>query len=432
MIWLYRLLFPLIVLAMAPHYLWRMRRRGGYAKRFAQRFGAHQVPARSRKARRIWLQAVSVGEIHAVGPVVNALARDGVEIYLTTTTSTGYRLATERYSGRTLGIGYFPLDWWPFSSWAWRRIAPDVAVLMEGERWPEHVRQARIRGVPVININARLSDRTFARLSTWGKRLPSLTRLLLGGVTRTLPCSARDEERFRQLGVDPRSLTTTGNLKLDVPLPPLDQAERARLRKGLGLPEGPILVGASTWPGEEEALLGVLRAVREAGIGCTLLIVPRHAERRFGIEKLLKASGLRFHFRSKGPAPGEVDVAVGDTTGELRKWVQLADLVFVGKSLPPHTEGQTPVEAAAAGKPLLFGPGMSNFADIAKDLLARGAARRVQTPKELEAAAKELLGDPERCRALAAAGAAWRAENGGAAARTVEVIRECLARAGRR
>jgi len=137
---------------------------------------------------------------------------------------------------------------------------------------------------------------------------------------------------------------------------------------------------------------------------------------------------VRFHFRSRGAAAGEVDVAVADTTGELRKFTQLADLVFVGKSLPPHTEGQTPVEAAALEKPILFGPGMGNFAAIAHDLLDRGAARQVVDPAALGREVEDLLRDPTRRAQLARAAAAWRRDNAGAVARTLAVIREELAR----
>ena len=432
MIWLYRLLFLPVLLVMSPRYLWRMRRRGGYGRRFCDRFGSlprplHKAPG----ARRVWLQAVSVGEIQAIGPLLEALARDGTQVYLTTTTSTGYCLARERYSSLVAGLGYFPLDWWLFSARAWRRIGPDLAILMEGERWPEHIRQARLRGVPVVNINARLSDRTYSRL-VWCRRVaPASLRLFLGDLKQVLACSGHDEERFRHLGVPAGRLSVTGNMKLDVPLPLLSDEERTRLRRELGLPEGLVLVGASTWPGEEAALVDALKAVLAAGLRCALLLVPRHAERREAIEGELRACGLSHHFRSRGAAPGEVDIAVADTTGELRKLVQLADLVFVGKSLPPHTEGQTPVEAAMAGKPVLFGPGMGNFAAIAADLLARGAARRVGDPAELCSAVRELLADVARRAELAEAAAAWHRENGGAVERTLAAVRDEISRSGR-
>ncbi|MEY4938422.1 MAG: hypothetical protein RIQ93_157 [Verrucomicrobiota bacterium] len=429
MLWLYRLLFVPGALALAPFYLWRMRRRGGYRAKFGQRFGGHPaLPKTPQKVRRVWLQAVSVGEVLAIGPLLEGFHRDGVQVYLTTTTSTGYRLAFDRYSGLTVGVGYFPLDAWPCSACAWRRIDPDLAILTEGERWPEHLAQAKARGVPVICINARVSDRSFARLRALGP----LARLTLRGIDRFLPASVQDETRLRELGVDPGRMRVTGNIKLDVHITPLAPEARRQLLQELGLSAELVILGSSTWPGEEAALLQALALARHAGLRCSLLLVPRHAERRTELERLLRSSGWTYHFRSQGPAAGEVDVAVGDTTGELRNFTQLADIVFVGKSLPPHHEGQTPVEAAALQKPILFGPAMSNFLLLSRDLVARGAAVQIESAAALAGEVEALLRDDSRRQALAAAAGIWRRENIGAVARTLDVIREELGRSAHR
>ena len=425
--WLYRLLFAPALLVIAPWYLLRMCRRGGYRADFGHRFGGHpRLPQQTPARRRVWLQAVSVGEMLAIGPILEALQRDGAEVYLTTTTSTGQRLAHERYAGLTTGIGYFPIDWWLFSMRAWRRINPDLVILTEGERWPEHLRQAASRHVPVLCINARMSDRSFARL----RRFRPLARLLLAGVTRFLPASRQDEARLLELGVPHERILTTGNIKLDVRIPALSTGELTQLRQELGLPDGLIVVGSSTWPGEEAALLAACQRARQRGLPCSLLLVPRHAERRAEIERLLTAAGVPFHFRSRGAARGEVEVAVADTTGELRRLTQLADLVFVGKSLAPHTEGQTPVEAAALGRSILLGLGMSNFRAIADDLVARGAAQLVTDPAGLADAIEDLLRNPDRRESMARAAATWHRDNTGAIERTVAVIREEIARLG--
>lgn len=426
MIFVYRLLFIPALLLASPYYLWRMRRRGGYADGFRHRFGeAPALPAKRPGVRRVWLQAVSVGEMLAIGPLLEALRGDPhTEVYLTTTTSTGCQLAREKYAALVCGIGYFPLDWWGFSARAWRKIEPDLCVLMEGERWPEHVRQAHRRRVPVLAVNARLSDRTFRRSLRFRPVILALSR----GITRFLCAAKRDEQRFKSLGFPPERLEVTGNLKLDVNIPLLDDGARARLRNELGLPaDGMVLLGSSTWAGEETALLTALKSARERGLKVSLLLVPRHAERREELRALLEKSGLKFHFRSAGPASGTVDAAIGDTTGELRNFTQLADLAFTGKSLAPHDGGQTPVEAAILGVPVLHGPRMTNFRDIIRSLTEAGAVRRVETHSELIAAAVELLADAAQRAKLAEAARAWSAAHRGATGRTLAVIRTQLA-----
>ena len=427
MIWLYRFLFPPAMVLASPYYLLRMRRRGGYEDNFQQRFGVTPpLPAKRAGVRRVWLQAVSVGEMLAIAPLLEGLRADPtVEVYLTTTTSTGYALARERYSALTVGIGYFPLDWWPFSRRAWQRIAPDLVLLTEGERWPEHIRQAETRGVPVLAVNARLSDRSFRRMF----KLRAFAAPLFRGITQVLACSEHDAGRFRAIGLAPDGITVTGNIKLDVSIPLLAQADKTALRRELGFGDEPVLLGSSTWPGEEAALLEVFKSLRAEGRVVRLLLVPRHAERRVEIESLLQASGFTYHFRSRGPTPAgaTVEVAVGDTTGELRKFTQLAELVFVGKSLPPHHEGQTPVEAAALGKPVVFGPELSNFRVIARDMRAAGAARSVVDAGELLTTVQALWSDVPARAAMAKAAQAWRVANQGAVARTLAVIRTTLA-----
>ena len=423
MIWLYRLLFAPALLFLAPGYVLRMRRRGGYGEDFRQRFGAHPDLPRNEHRRRVWIQAVSVGEMLAIGPLLRELKKDGVEVYLTTTTSTGRRIAIERHSGLTAHLGYFPLDWQPFSARAWERIKPDLMILTEGERWPEHLRQAALRGVPVISLNSRLSDRTFRRLSLLGRG----AKLCLEGISLHLAASRQDAERLAALGVAPERIKTVGNLKLDVTIEPLSPADAATLRSELGLLPGIVLLGSSTWPGEEAALLRAWRTARSAGNAGSLLLVPRHEERRAEIESLLRDSGATYHFRSRGPAATPVEVSVADTTGELRRLTQLADLVVVGKSLPPHTEGQSPVEAAALGKPILFGPGMANFRTIAAELLASGAAREFADANQLSGAFSSLLTDEGAAKALASQAATWHRAKQGSLGRSLIEIRRFLA-----
>jgi 3-deoxy-D-manno-octulosonic-acid transferase len=403
-----------------------MIRRGGYGTNFSQRFGAlPRLDEKRKDVKRVWIQAVSVGEVLAVGPLLAALKQAGMEIYLTTTTSTGYRMALDRYTHLVIGIGYFPIDFWFFTSRSWRGISPDMVVLTEGERWPEHIHQAKVRGIPLICVNARMSDRGFRRM----KLVPHMVRRLFDGISLFLPSSQQDGERLIELGFLPERIQVTGNIKLDINIPELDAQERAKLRKNLGLPEsGFLLVGASTWTGEENSLLGALRSLRKEGIAASLLLVPRHAERRIELAALLRDSEFKHHFRSKGMAASEVDVAVGDTTGELRNLLQLADLVFVGKSLAPHHEGQTPVEAACLGKPVIFGPEMSNFRQISAELIKCGAARSVKNASDMVDAVVELAKDSVQRERMSASAKAWHKANRGALDRTIQALNKAMAR----
>jgi 3-deoxy-D-manno-octulosonic-acid transferase len=423
MLWVYRILFlPLLLLA-SPYYLWRMVRRGGYGAGFSQRLGF--LPALPAHPKRVWIQAVSVGEIEAIGPLLKELRASGeVELVLTTTTSTGYRLARERYGDVCAFIGIFPVDFWPCSALAYRRLRPTAIVLTEGELWPEHLGQARARGLPTLLINARLSDRSFARHQTFN----AASRGLLAGFTWIGAGSEEDARRLMSLGAEPAQVDVTGNLKFDVASDgPLSTGERLVLRHALGFDgreRSLVLLGSSTWEGEEALLLDVVQALRQEGIDARLLLAPRHAERRDAVVRLLAASGLPFHQRStQGPtAPVGTVIHFADTTGELRQLTRAADLAFTGKSLAPHDGGQTPVECAAAGVPVVYGPRMTNFKAICQGLEQVGAARKAGDAAGVRAALLALARDPASRARMGQAGQAWHASNRGASRRTAQAI----------
>ena len=420
MTWVYRILFPTLLVLALPYYLWRMLRRGGYARDFSHRLGLFPdlgpVPG---GRRRFWIQAVSVGEIQAIGPLLRRLkSAGGVEIVLTTTTSTGYRIAKELHAKEVDRIGIFPADLWPCSALAWSRIRPDVAVLVEGELWPEHLAQARSRGVPAVLINGRLSDRSFAR----HLRLRPLSRRLFSRFTAILAGSEEDARRFRELGLTP---ITTGNLKFDVapPAPP-EPGAAALLRESLGFGGCDcVVLGSSTWPGEETVLLRTVGALRRSGVDVRLLLVPRHAERRTEVSREVEASGLKWHLRSSGaPAPAGTVVHVADTTGELRALTAAADVAFCGKSLPPHEGGQTPVEAAAAGLAIVYGPRMTNFHEMCRQLESAGAALRAEDGTQAETLIARLVRDAGERKKVGGRALRWCAENRGATERTAAVL----------
>lgn len=427
MIWLYRLLFLPGLLVALPYYLLRMRRRGGYRKDFQHRFGRFRRLAPPAKGtQRVWVQAVSVGEVLAVGPLLDALQRFGdVEVVLTTTTSTGYAEARKRYADKVLTVGIFPLDFWLFSRMAWARIQPDAIVLTESELWPEHLRRARKTDTPAFLVNARMSDRSFRRYL----KVRPLAGWLFSQLDHIYTASTLDQERYIQLGAKPEATVSTGSIKLDVAIDPLlSAAERAALRLDLGFPESAfVLLGSSTWPGEEAVLLAAQRALIERGVDCRLLLVPRHAERAPELVRLLEGQDLTWYQRSTGgEVPVNLQIHLADTTGELTRLTQVADLAFVGKSLEPHRGGQTPIEAAGLGVPVLMGPNMTNFKLIAAALVHVEAAEVLADAAALELRIGSLCVDVAKRSEMGKRGRAWHQKNRGSSQRIAEGIRSDL------
>ncbi len=422
-IWIYRLIFAPIALVLSPKYLLKMKRRGDYKGALSMRLGIGiddwpRMPGK----RRVWIQAVSLGEMLVIEALLRKLVENPeIELLLTTTTSTGYRLANDKYSEICDRIYYFPLDFWPFSRKFWKRMRPDLAICAETELWPEHMQQAANAGVPMVLVNGRLSDRSFK----YAQKLGWMYRKHLRHVDRVLAISDQDASRFIAMGVPSERVSISGNLKLDVSIGKiLEKEEQTRLKRILGLGDGFVLLGSSTWPGEEEALLSVFRGLRESLPHCRLLLVPRHAERRSEIRAMLerKASDLKFEFKSESETFSDLDILVADTSGELRVLTQLSDMAFVGKSLPPHKEGQTPIECGMLGVPLVFGPGMSNFRSVRDGMLAMGAAIQVRDESSLQSALKALAMDESARREMSEKQAIWAAASRGALQRTFNAI----------
>lgn len=407
MIWVYRILFIPVFLILLPYYLLRMVRRGGYQKGFGQRFGSGDLPPRQKGVRRIWLQAVSVGEIRAMEPLIERLRQQpDLEIVLTTTTSTGYALANERFPDNTILIRYFPIDFWGFSRRTWTKINPDLALLAEGEIWPEHLHQAARRKTPVILLNGRLSDRSFQRFSYF----KFWVRRLLGKFSLILAASETDANRFRKLGADPRKITVTGNLKLEIPrAEPLTGDLKREWGKQLGFPisnQTPkVLFGASTWPGEERFLWDLVKEVRKTDPSWVLLLVPRHAERGSSLKREFAAEpDIRFW---RDPVRENHPAVIADITGKMRELLRGADLVFVGKSLPPHRGGQTPLEAAAASLPIVCGPHMENFRSLVTEMEQAQALKQADNESQARALLQALMHDDTQRQALGDHAGQW-------------------------
>jgi len=432
MIWLYRILFPFIFLLGLPFYLLRMFRRGGYGPMMKGRFGFVGWMERKPGVKRIWIQAVSVGELLAIESLVKRLhAQPDLEIVLSTTTSTGYQLAKQKYGEMVLSVISFPLDFWFSIASAWNRIDPDVCVITEAELWPEHIHTAQRRGVPLILINARLSDKSYRRLSgaKWFRSLFYAKIRHIGAGSKL------DAERILNLGFPESRLTVTGNLKFDV-VDAVGISADIRyqwLKEIWGTTESDgvlTLIGASTWSGEEKLLLDSLMALNETGHPVRLLLTPRHAERRAELKQLLETYGDRINwkFRSRKDWKSEetVDgcpfVYVADTTGELKILLQLADIAVIGRSFPPHTEGQTPIEAAALGVPVVYGPSLSNFRSICRALETEGGACRISNPGDLTEELRRLIENPEIRQKQSAAARRVFDHSKGSTDRTMELI----------
>jgi len=433
MIWLYRILFIPGLLLSSPYYLYRMRKRGGYLIDWKHRFGGMPEPPKKKPGvTRIWIQAVSVGEIQAIEPLIESwINQSGTEVCLTTTTSTGYRLAREKLSGKVLALGIFPLDFLPFSVRTWNRLKPDLAVLMESELWPEHIHQATNRNIPVVLINARLSDRSFRKYGKW----PGVARWILHRLSLILAATERDAKRFRTLALAQSrdKIITTGNLKLDVEIKPvLNKDEKKALLEEMGFsprkkPCPLILLGSSTWHPEEIFLLDLQKSARAGGIDCRLLIAPRHAERGDDIACILEKQPLPWHRRTtQRQAPSDNCIYLADTTGELRRLAQVADLALIGKSLPPNTEGQTPIECAALGIPFVTGPGMSNFSEVIDAIERVEGCRRGKSTEETALILLQLLRDDNARRSLSEAARIWHQSNRGSARKTLDALNSLL------
>ncbi len=421
MIYFYRLIaLPLMLLA-SPYFIGRKLRRDGLLEDWKQRFGfLPKLPKKNQTSldktkgkKRIWIQAVSIGEILAIETLIDQLMEtEQVEIILTTTTSTGYQAAKERYDKKIKLVGLFPIDFWIFSKIAWSRLQPDCILLAESELWPEHLAQASKNKTPVFIINARLSNSSFKRL----KAFKPFAHFLFSNVKTIYSATQIDFDRFIALGVKPDSII--GNIKLDVPFPyPLSEEEKHECINKLFLitekvkEKEFILIGASTWPGEEALLLSAQKACIKAGIDCRLIIVPRHVERKASIIKLLKEQKLKWILASDIELAAlekhNAAIFLSDKTGNLSKLIRLADLAFIGKSMPPNRGGQTPIEAVAQGVPIITGPNMSNFANIIDDLKSVSAGIQIPDSNLFSEKIIELAQDPKKRKDLAQSGIEW-------------------------
>ncbi|MDR1458104.1 MAG: hypothetical protein LBI37_01060 [Puniceicoccales bacterium] len=407
MIWLYRLLFLPVALLMLPKYLLKIKRRGGYSKDFSNRFGIFKkLPKKAKK--RIWIQAVSVGEVNSIDGLMKLLLQK-YEVAITTTTSTAYDLILKKYSNSAVLCGLFPLDFYFCSRSAWKNIDPDVALMVDGEAWPEHMYQAKIRNISLFFINTRVSEKSMNRY----RKFPKITKFIFSLPTHIVAISDEYASVFLEFGA--KNVVVSGNMKFDLAIQELTKDDRISLLKTLGLTgDRLIILGSSTWPGEEEMLIDGILKMKALGHRVGLLLAPRHAERRKEIIHMLEKSGLSWHQRSLGLAKDPVDVCLLDTTGELAILTQLADIAFIGKSLGNNMGGQSPIDAAAFGLAMVYGNHMNNFSQLCSSLEKEQASIRVSDFDSAREEIIDLVEDEYRRKELSCRLKSWHKKNSGA------------------
>lgn len=426
MIFWYRILFLPLLFLLLPNYVARMWRRRGYLKTLKNRLGCYPEIQAKQEKKRIWIQAVSVGEWLAIKPLIHLLIEMNYEIVVTTTTSTAYQLITNDPMRKLIQFGTFPIDFYLFSQKAWKSINPDLVILMEAELWPEHLHQAKIRSIPTILINARLSDRSFFRY----QKFPFFTHWCFDRLSKVLASSQDDGNRFNKL-YKKKWVQVTGNLKFDR----INQSQylvesNISREKTIGINQLQkicVVIGASTWAGEEKFLIDQYQQWIQKGYAVKLILVPRHAERRQEIKHLLEQRLLPSVFHSDRVSTSDkATVYVVDTTGDLGDFIKISDIVMIGKSFPPHRGGQTPLEAAFYGKAIVYGPRMSNFRSICRDLEQVNGSVCCQNFSEASSILEEWIQNPNKAKHKGIVAKNFIRSHRGATEKTATIINQML------
>ncbi len=410
-----------------------MRRRGNWRGGFEQRFGRYDRSLKQTLTNRdvLWMHAVSVGEVNVCTQLIQVLEPrvPNIKIVVSTTTSTGMGLLREKLPSHIEKI-YYPIDRRLHVDRALAAIHPCAVVLVEAEIWPNFLWRLQDARIPAFLVNARLSERSFRGYRRFG----FLFRPLFASFAGVGAQNDADAERLRLIGCRPDAIRVVGSLKFDAAtLEERRALDVAALFKRIGWPDDAlVVVGGSTHAGEEALLAGIVQRLRREVPQLRLVLVPRHFERGRAVGDELARMNVPFVYRSditgsRSWNPGDIECLLVNTTGELRHFYRHAHVIFVGKSLCAEG-GQNPIEPAALGRAMVFGPNMQNFAAIADLFVNAGGAVRVADAAALEGALKELLLDAPRREAMGRAALDVVRENQGAAQRTVDMIVEHLAR----
>ncbi len=436
MYFFYRLITAVGMIFLAPYYALRGWRRGEPSSARRERLGSVPPEIISRAAdgsgpRAIWIHAVSVGEVLAAKPLAEGLQRrfPGRAIFVSTTTETGQRLARDRLPSVD-GIFYFPLDWVVPVRRALRSIQPALVIVMETEIWPNFLREARRRDVPVIFANARISEKSFARFKRWNFLVGEFYARTLGDAELFLAQTPDDAARLLQMGAAEDRVEVTGNLKYDGE-PPAKGEFGAWLEAQIRAQERwPVFVAGSVVAEEVEAVIAAYDVVQRQWRRALLILAPRKPERFDASADLAAAGGWNVVRRSRldpaQPLDENADVLVLDSIGELAGLYSLADAVFVGGSLVP-AGGHNILEPAWFSKPPVFGRSMENFRDMAAQFLAAKAGVEVASGQQLGKVWVQLVEDNSLRERMGKAASGLSERNRGATARSLDRIAAVLA-----
>jgi 3-deoxy-D-manno-octulosonic-acid transferase len=424
---LYNILFSIFFLLSSPYYFMRMWRRGNWQAGFGQRFGIFGIDFKQSITNRhvLWLHAVSVGEVNLCTQLIQAMepCLPNVKIVVSTTTTTGMGELTRKLSTLVSKI-YYPIDRREYVNRALTAIYPEAIILVEAEIWPNFIWRATDMGIPVFLVNARLSERSYRRY----KRFGFIFRPIFASFAGVGAQNEKDAARLRELGCRPGAVHVVGNLKFDAArIEKNGTLDVKAILRRTGVPAGAhILLGGSTHDGEEAIIAETFQHLRKRFPDLFLVLVPRHFERSRDAARAIQQHGVKLVYRSDVTEhtqlkPGAVDCLLVNTTGELMAFYEQATVVFVGKSLSAKG-GQNPIEPAAFGKPVIFGPNMQNFPDVVRAFLAQDGALQVENASELEEKVAELLANERRRTQLGCNALKVVVENRGATDRTLEMI----------
>lgn len=409
---LYQIAIALALVVIGPLLL--LRRGRHYLESLAGRLGSYSGPLPDSP---LWIHAVSVGEVAVATTLVRALP-ENLPLLLTTVTPTGQARALTAFAGRA-AVAYLPFELGFAIKRFLDRFRPQGLVLIEGDLWPLVLARVKDRGLPVVVVNGRVSDRSFRRM----QHLQRFLGPLLRPVDRFGMQSEEDRQRLLALGVAAEQVAVTGNLKFDTSPPPAKPDLEAAIRRLAA--DRPVILAGSTMQDEEPAVLAAFERIG-GGSRAFLVLAPRHPERFNDVERLIRERGFDCQRRSRleDPRPS-ADVLLLDSLGELAAIYAVGIGCFIGGTMVP-TGGHNPLEAAQHAAAIAVGPSMENFREIAAAFDAARAWRRVTTDAELARAWDDWLSNPTEAAALGARGAAVITVNQGALAKTMEFLQPIL------